>query len=125
MTGTRNRQKGLGILGMLVTILVGGFALMVAMKLVPLYLDDYAVSRVLTSLDDKPAVASAGTSEVRDWLKKGLQTNVVELDPKEVRVFRDKYAVVSVEIDYERRLKLIKNVDLIVSFEHDWKVKSQ
>lgn len=125
MTGTRSRQKGLGIFSTLVTILVGGFALMVAVKLVPLYLDNYAVSRVLTSLNDKPAIASAGTAEVHDWLKKGLQTNLVELDPKEIRVFQDQYDVVGIEIDYERRLKLVSNVDLIVSFEHDWKVKSQ
>lgn len=125
MRKTGLRQKGFSVLGWLVTILVGGFILMAGFKVGPLYLDDYAITRVLASLDDKSGIESAGTPEVRDWLNKALQTNLVDLDTKEVRVFRDNDNKVSIAIDYERRLSFIYNVDLIVSFEHDWKVKSQ
>ena len=118
-------QEGFSALGWLVTILVGGFVLMVVLKLGPLYLDDYAITRVVSSLDDKPGIESAGVPEVRDWLNKGLQTNRVDLDTKEVRVFRDSRDKVNIAIDYKRRLTFMYNVDLIVSFEHDWKVKSQ
>lgn len=125
MTGMRRKQKGLSTLGWLVTILVASLGVIVVLKLTPLYLDDYAVSRVLISLDNKSSIEKSSLPEVRDWLNKGLQTNLIKLDTKEVRVYRDNRDQVSIDIDYERRLNLIRNVDFIVSFEHDWKVKSQ
>ena len=125
MTEMRNRQKGLSILSMLMTIIVGGLVVMTAIKLGPLYMDDFAVSQVLKSLDKKPDIASVNSTEVKDWFNKGLQTNLIELHPEEFRVMQGRYDGVSIEIDYERRIRFIRNVDLIVSFEHDWKVKSQ
>ena len=125
MTGMRSRQKGLGIFSMLTTIMVGGLLIMAAVKLGPLYMDDFAVSRVLTSLDEKPGIDKADASEVKDWLDKGLQTNLIELHPEEIQIVQGRYDGVSIAIDYERRIKFIRNVDLIVSFEHDWKVKPQ
>ncbi|WP_222842121.1 DUF4845 domain-containing protein [Endozoicomonas montiporae] len=121
----KSRQKGLSLFSTLIAIMVGGVVFTAVVKLGPLYMDDYAIARVLKSLDDKPGIASAGVPEVKEWLNKGLKTNLVELDPKEIRVKQDRYDGVMVDIDYERRIKFIRNVDLIVSFEHDWKVKPQ
>lgn len=125
MAASIRRQKGLGTLGWLVAILVGGLAVMLALKLTPVYLDDYAVSRVLSSLDSRPGAESAGVSEVREWFRKGLQTNLIKLEPGESKIYRSKSGGVTVEVNYERRLHFLYNIDLVLTFEHYWNVKSQ
>ncbi|MGI9278867.1 MAG: DUF4845 domain-containing protein [Endozoicomonas sp.] len=125
MTVAKSRQKGLSTLGWLVAILVGGFMIMLTFKVAPIYLDDYAVAKVLTSLDTKPGVEEAGVPQVREWLNKGLLTNRIKLAKGESKVLRDKGKSVAIEINYERRLHLMYNIDLILTFEHKWNAKSQ
>ena len=119
------RQKGLSLLGLLTTILVVGVLLIIGIRAVPFYLDDYAVEKVVTSLENRPDIESAGVREVREWLNKGLQTNRIELGKDEVKVFRDRSTGVTVEINYERRFHVLHNIDLVLTFEHDWNAESQ
>ena len=125
MAGIRNRQQGFSLSGWLATILVVGFVVVMTVKLGPLYLDDYAVSEILTNLDERPGKASATTEQVHGWIMNDLRANGIELSPVEFQVNQDEKGDVSVSIDYNRRLPIVANVDLIVSFEHDWKVTSQ
>ncbi|WP_422137848.1 DUF4845 domain-containing protein [Endozoicomonas sp. ALC020] len=125
MTVAKNRQKGLSTLGWLVAILVGGFMIMLTLKVTPVYLDDYAIKKVLTSLDTKPGIKEAGVQQVREWLNKGLSTNRVQLAREESNVLRNKGQSVAVEINYERRVHLVHNADLVLTFEHNWNAKTQ
>ncbi|WP_252180444.1 DUF4845 domain-containing protein [Endozoicomonas sp. 4G] len=125
MSVAKNRQKGLSTLGWLVAILVGGFIIMLALKVVPIYLDDYAIKKVLTSLDTRPDISEASAPQVREWLDKGLQTNRIQLAGEELSVLRDKGQPVAIAINYERRVHLIHNADLLLTFEHNWNAKSQ
>lgn len=125
MTVAKNRQKGLSTLGWLVAILVGGFMIMLTIKVAPVYLDDYAIKKVLNSLDTKPGIEGASVQQVREWLDKGLLTNRIRLEGEESSVLRDKGQSVAVEINYDRRVHLIHNIDLVLTFEHNWNTKSQ
>ncbi|WOG25563.1 DUF4845 domain-containing protein [Endozoicomonas sp. 8E] len=125
MTVAKNRQKGLSTLGWLVAIMVGGFMIMLALRVAPIYLDDYAIKKVLTSLDARPGIEEADVDQVREWLNKGLLTNRVQLAREESSVLRDKGQSVAVEINYERRVHLIHNADLVLTFEHNWNAKTQ
>lgn len=125
MTVAKNRQKGLSTLGWLVAILVSGFMIMLTIKVAPVYLDDYAIKKVLNSLDTKPGIEGASVQQVREWLDKGLLTNRIRLEGEESSVLRDKGQSVAVEINYDRRVHLIHNIDLVLTFEHNWNTKSQ
>ncbi len=118
------RQRGMTTLGWLFFIFVVGLTSTFLLKVTPFYLDDYAVGRVLSSLNEKPAVDSASVNQVKVWIDKGLQTNLVKLHKKEIKVSRDD-GLVFVDISYERRLKFLYNIDLVLTFKHDWNTKSQ
>lgn len=125
MTVAKNRQKGLSTMGWLVAILVVGFMVMLTLKVAPIYLDDYAIKKVLTSLDTRPGIEEAGVQQVREWLNKGLSTNRVQLAREESSVLGDNGQPLAVEINYERRVHLMHNVDLVLTFEHNWNAKTQ
>ncbi len=124
MNGIKSRQQGSGILGWLFFLLVFGLILTVAIKVVPLYLSDRAVAEVVSSLSNRSGSATATVADVRSWINKGLQLNRVELNRNEVKVMRD-YGPVTVQVNYERRVHLFYNIDLILTFKHNWKAGTE
>ncbi|MGI9277347.1 MAG: DUF4845 domain-containing protein [Endozoicomonas sp.] len=125
MADLRSRQKGLGALGLMSSLMAAVFIVMFLVKVLPLYVEDYTIARVVQSLDNRPGIESASLGELRSWLNKGLQTNMVTLAPGESEVSRVKGGRPAVAVNYERRVKFLYNIDLVLTFEHDWKVKSQ
>ena len=119
------KQRGLSTLGLLVAILVVGFVVMLGMKTSPYYLDDYAVGKVLNSLSNRSDIKEASRSEVREWIQKGLSTNRIDLSRDELKITRDRKDGVSVDINYERRVHLMYNIDLVLTFKHYWNAESQ
>ncbi|WP_067518268.1 DUF4845 domain-containing protein [Endozoicomonas ascidiicola] len=120
MYGMKNRQRGNSALSWLVFLLIGGVVLSLGLKLMPLYMDDHAVKNVTESLTNRPGSSTASVNQVRTWIQKGLQLNAVKLEKNEIIVAREN-GVVTVDIDYERRVHVFHNVDMILSFKHDWK----
>ncbi len=124
MSGMRNRQQGSSALSWLFYLLIGGLLLSFAFKVLPFYMDDHAVNKVVASLTDRPGSSTASVTQVRTWIDKGLQLNMVKLDRSEVKVAREN-GVVAINIGYERRINFFYNVDLVLTFEHNWKAGSQ
>ena len=124
MNGMKSKQQGMGVLGWLAGLLVVGFLLSLSLKVMPIYLDDHALTKVIDSLDERLDDDVATLNQTRILINKGLQTNLVKMQPGELRVFKENGQVV-VDIDYERRLKLLYNIDLILTFKHDWKAKNR
>ena len=80
--------------------------------------------KFVTSLDEQSGTEPMTVGDVRTRINKGLQTNLVELGPDELKIFRAGDSV-AVNIDYERRMNFLYNIDLILTFKHDWKAKNQ
>ena len=125
MAGFKEQAKGNGLTGLDEQPHGRGVHCHVSGEVLPLYMEDYTIARVVQSLDERSGVASASLREVRSWLNKGLQTNMVILAPGESKVSRGEDGRPVVAVNYERRVKFLYNIDLVLTFEHDWKVKSQ
>ncbi|MGB1272302.1 MAG: DUF4845 domain-containing protein [Endozoicomonas sp.] len=120
----KRRQKGASAFGWLVALFIGGLLLSLALKVGPLYMDDLTVGKVISSLSDRPGSNTASVTQVRSWIDKGLQTNLAKLDRNEVKLSREN-GQVRVDIDYERRINYLYNIDLVLTFNHYWKAESQ
>ena len=124
MRGMKKRQQGSGIVGWLFNLLIIGLLFSFAVKLAPHYLDDWAVQDVVASLSERSGSDTATVSEVREWVVQGLARSKIRLDDDAVVVGRD-YGVMTVVINYERRIKFFHNVDLVLTFGHNWKAGTQ
>lgn len=118
------KQKGMSIIGALIGLFFAAMIASFGLKVTPVYLDDYALQKILSSLDDQAGTEPLTMGDVRARLDKGLQTNLVELGPDELKIYRAGDSIV-VDIDYERRMNFLYNIDLILTFKHDWKAKNQ
>ncbi len=124
MHGMKKRQQGNGVVGWLFNLLIIGLLFSFAVKLAPHYLDDRAVQSVVSSLSERVGSDTATVAEVREWVEHGLRQSKIKLDDDAIIVGRD-YGVVAVMINYERRINFFYNVDLVLTFGHNWKAGTQ
>ena len=111
-------QKGLGAYGWLFAIALGSFALMCGFKLIPLYMDNMIIVGSLKSLGDKPGLREMSRSDIRKQLNREFDLNGVRGEPvKSVKIDRIKDRLV-VNMDYEVRVPLGANIDLVVWFKN-------
>ncbi|MGM0953700.1 MAG: DUF4845 domain-containing protein [Pseudomonadota bacterium] len=118
------RQQG-GALVMVIVALFFGALLTLAIKLGPAYIDDLTIQEALESLEGTDGLSQMGSSEVRRLINKRLNINSIRgFDAKHISVDNNGEFVV-INVDYEVRNNLFANVDSIVHFQHEYKLKGQ
>ncbi len=119
------RQKGLSFLGWLLTIMVLGSVITVGMQLIPLYLDHDKMSGVLDSMAEESGMANKRQYELEDTIKKRFKVNNIrDFNHKDnLKIKRDKSGV-KIILDYEVRVPLVKNIDLIARFDKSVSLKN-
>lgn len=109
-------QKGLTFISWLIILAVGGFFVMLTLKLVPIYLENQSIQSVVESLDNDPLVRRETAGGIKKIIKKRMRINSVYDFPAEwVKVKKSKNRLI-VDITYERREPIVANVSVVVSF---------
>ena len=118
------RQQGASGLSILFTLVIIVFFGATGLKLTPVYLDNYTIKGALKALDEQPGITKMSRSKIKSLLMKQLQVNNVRNIKKEDIVINKEKGRLTVNIDYEVRLDLIQNIDLLVSFENQFEAVS-
>jgi hypothetical protein len=112
------RQNGMTYLGMLIMLIVIAFFAIVLIKVAPLYMEHFKVKSSLDSLaqeakDDQSVLSPI---EVEKHLLNRLSINDVQHVTKDdIKITREGRKMV-VEVDYEARVTLFDNLDLVARF---------
>ena len=113
-------QRGLGMLQWALVIAIAGFFLLFAFKVVPLYAENRYVESALRSLQSSGEKLEQMTDgEINKKLNNFYLVNNVRSEgpTKNIKVVRESEKAV-VTIDYETRVPLFWNIDLVVSFQN-------
>ena len=114
---SKNRQTG-NAGGWILAILIFGGLMTVAATLVPVYLDHNTMSGLLDKMAEEPGLSNSGDTELRDLMKKRFKlNNIRDFDLEEHVDFERTKKGTEIVMDYEVRMKLIKNIDLIAAFD--------
>jgi Domain of unknown function (DUF4845) len=113
------KQRGLSTLGWLMTIAVFGFVLMCGFKMGPVYLDNSFVVGALKSLAESESdLKQLSNRDIRTKLNKMFAINNIRGDvTKQVKIVREQNRVL-VNINYEKRVPLFYNVDVVMTFNN-------
>lgn len=119
---TRHYQKGMSSLGWLLTIFIGGFFLTCALKLGPVYADNLLVRDALKSIADLPkgSYSELSESDVRTHLNNHFMINGVRDVPRNAIKIDKKADGLVVDINYERRIPLVYNIDVVLTFNNQF-----
>lgn len=110
-------QHGFSKLGLLTMLIILVSGLTFGLKILPVYLDHNFVKGVAQELIDNGSAATLTQGEIRDEIANGLRVNNVrDFDLNSISLERENAEPVLV-IEYERRIPLVANIDVIVSFD--------
>ena len=113
-------QRGMGMLQWAVVIAIAGFFLLFAFKVVPLYAENRYVESALRSLQTGGEKLEQMTdAEINKKLTNFYMINNVRSPgpTKNIKIQRESEKVL-VTVDYETRVPLFYNIDLVLSFQN-------
>ncbi|MDR7090807.1 DUF4845 domain-containing protein [Cellvibrio fibrivorans] len=113
-------QRGLGMLQWALVIAVAGFFILFAFKVIPLYAENTYVESALRSLETGSEKLEQMTdAEIKSKLNNFYMINNVRSEgpTRNIKVVRESEKAV-VTVDYETRVPLFWNIDLVVSFQN-------
>jgi len=125
MQPSLSRQRGAGLGGILLGVALLGFLAMIAVKLVPPYLEFSTVKSIMEEAATDPALVGKGRREVTSSIDKKLYINSIkdvgaaDFEIKKGRLGSD------LSVDYEVRQPLVANVDVVIRFQHQVVMGSQ
>lgn len=118
------QQQGITTFGWLLVVVLIAFFAMLAIRLVPIYLEYFNVRSAMNGLESAPEVGTT-SREVRAALMKRLDINrVAHVQQDDVTVEPREEAYV-VNVNYDVRVPFVGNIDLLVSFDHQARVPAR
>ena len=110
------QQRGLTMFSFLFFAIVFIAIAMLAMKLVPAYIEFFSVKKILATMGQEAELKSKSNAEIRsDFSKRASVGYVTVVKPEDLSVERQG-GVPVITAAYEFRTKLVGNVSLVVDF---------
>lgn len=110
----RSRQRGAGLLKLL--FVVGNLVLyaIVGAKLFPIYSNHFKLVKAVKSVAQEGEVDALAVQKAlsRRWMIE----DIVTIDPKDIKVVRGDEKKLSLDYDYESRVHLFYNIDVVLTF---------
>ena len=118
MTHPTKYQQGMTMIGFLVMFLLIGFFVLLAIKLVPLYLEHFTIVSSLQSIKQDANWPDKSKEDIQKMLQRRWDINSVETVAanKDVQITKSNGRV-QVRVAYEAVTHIMGNVDALVTFD--------
>ena len=115
---TMQSQRGVTLLGFVVILIVAGFFAYIAMRLIPVYIEDYSVLKCMQEVAEEPGVAQKTPEQIRESLSRKFYISYVQTaKPKDAKIAREGNNY-TLQMKYENRGPLFYNLEYIATFDH-------
>jgi len=118
---TLNKQKGAS--GLLVIIFIGMAAaiLTVVFQLYPLFYENWQIEHVMESFEDETGLNDLTDADIEERFGKRLSNNSVRnFDMAESVYIVMEDGLLTIDLNYEVRVPIYRNVDAVVKFEKNF-----
>ncbi|MGD8926155.1 MAG: DUF4845 domain-containing protein [Thioalkalispiraceae bacterium] len=111
------KQRGMTAIGWLLVLAIVALFSIVALKLIPMYLDSFKVTSSLESLAGDPKAQGKSGREIRKLLMKRLDINMVsDVSASDISISRSREGT-KVEVSYEARRALFGNLHMVLVYD--------
>lgn len=119
----RHRQRGIGLLSLMIYIGAGGFAVYTAFALLPVYMEYIEVRSSVDSLRQGVSESDLNARRLKDLLLRRFQVNSIQhAKADDITVVPGQHDF-QVAVDYEVRIPWVANIDLVMKFQHATQVQ--
>jgi hypothetical protein len=112
-----NKQQGSSGIFILIVIVMCFCSFFTLLKVFPLYSDNWSVETVFNNLKEESASNEYRASQIQDMIQKRFQINGVSEFVEFVEVTGQGSNII-IDMEYERRVPLISNIELVATFNH-------
>jgi len=111
-------QQGLTLISWIVVIIFLLFQGVIAMNVIPVYLTDSSVKKIMEELPNDAKARDTSVKALKGLVAKRLSINsIYSIKPEHIKIKKGRGENI-VTIEYEPRGKLIGNLEYIVHFKH-------
>lgn len=112
-----NRQKGVTITGLIIVLVVAVLVLLLAFKVVPVYIEYNTVQRIFRSMAEDPSLRAARRSDLeRAWAARATVDNVQAVSGDNMEIVKEGDTWV-ITAEYSVRVPLFRNVSACFDFK--------
>lgn len=116
MPAKLRKQKGLTLISWMIVISIALFFVMIGIKMVPTYMENYSVKQVLADLEEDRRVREMSRGELKKIILKRFKINgVYNFKREDLEIAATKDGT-KVSMNYEVRKKVIGNVSILMEF---------
>lgn len=112
----KRKQRGITMLGFLITLCLVIFFAYCAMKIVPMYIEYYSVKKALASIASDAQAADATKEKIRANFARHMQIDYVATVKPEMLKIESTDTGYNLIMNYERREPLFANLDVVGKF---------
>ena len=117
-------QKGLSMLSWIMLLAVVAFVASTGFKMFPHYFDYMSMDKIIQSVETDEALEIRSVGEFYSHVSKGMQVNNIrDLNLRDVLKVTQENNEFRAHLKYEKREPLIENLDLVVNFDKEFRVR--
>lgn len=118
------KQRGISMFGFMLVAIVVIMVAMLAMKLIPAYVEFFSVKKILNAMGQDSEIKAMNNADIRSAFAKRAEVGYVTVvKPSDLTIDRTGGNVV-LSAEYEYRTPLVANISLIVDFKTSSKPSS-
>lgn len=115
---TGSQQKGLSLISIMVIVGVVGTALLIGLRLIPIYSDYMTIVSIAKDVQQDIGEIGANKTKIRERLSAQFRTNNIRsVGIDSVKIDYDKQRNIVLVVKYEDRRPIIANLDVVAKFE--------
>lgn len=113
----KQMQRGMTMIGFLITLSLAIFFAFIGMKIVPMYIEYYSVREALKAIASDATMATASKDKIREMFHRKLEISYADhVKTMDVLKFDSTDGGLNLTVDYERREPLMANLDVVAKF---------
>jgi hypothetical protein len=112
------RESGLTLIGFLIVLVMVLFFVYAGMRVVPMYLEYYALGNALQTLKDDPASKSMPPQKIKQRIQSSLWASYANnnIKPEHMHISK-KSGGINIRVKYEVREPFLGNISIVGNFE--------
>jgi hypothetical protein len=113
----KKQQRGMTLLGLLLIGFVLIIVSVVGMKVVPEYIEYYAILKNVKAVAGDPGLKGAGVADIRlAYAKRANIDQISSVTHQDIDITKDAGQVV-ISFAYAKKIPLVANISLVIDFE--------
>lgn len=116
-------EHGIGVIGLISWAIIVVFALLLAIRVIPPYMQYYELKKIMSKMAENPELKTMSKGKIKQLFMNQVNVNSIQGVTPDRLIVENKNNQLVLAIDYEVRKPLIANIDAVYKFQQQAKVE--